>query len=279
MPNILIADSGSTKTEWVLLEDTFSSKTFTTPGINPYYQSSEEITSLLKPPFESLPKVPDLVYFYGAGCGNQQKKDIVRESIQSILGGAQIFIEGDLLGAARALCQTSSGIACILGTGSNSCYYDGKVIVSNISPLGYILGDEGSGAVMGKRLVSDILKNQLPPIVSQKFFETYNLDVNSILDSAYKQPFPNRYLAQFSKFVHENLNLPGLESMVMEGFEAFITRNILQYENASSTPIYFTGSIAYFFKDQLVKALASFHLKPEIITRSPLQGLIRYHSR
>lgn len=280
MPNILIADSGSTKTEWVLLQDKLSGEIFTTPGINPYYQNSEEITSLLKPQFEkSLPKAPEYIYFYGAGCGNKQKQEIVSAGIQSIYSNAQIFIEGDLLGAARSLCQTSSGIACILGTGSNSCYYNGKEIVSNVSPLGYILGDEGSGAVMGKRLISDILKNQLPAVVAEKFFETYKLDVNSILDSAYKQPFPNRYLAQFSKFIHENISLPGMENIVMEGFEAFITRNILQYEKASSTPIYFTGSVAYFFQDQLIKALASFNLKPEIITRSPLKGLIIYHQQ
>jgi N-acetylglucosamine kinase-like BadF-type ATPase len=280
MPNILIADSGSTKTEWVLLQDNFCNEIFSTPGINPYYQNPEEILKLIQPEFEkNIHITPDYIYFYGAGCGNPQKQNIVGEAIQRIYSNSKIFIEGDLLGAARSLCQTSSGIACILGTGSNSCYYNGKEIVSNISPLGYILGDEGSGAVMGKRLISDILKNQLPEIVAEKFFDTYKLDVNSILDSAYKQPFPNRYLAQFSKFVHENITLPGLENIVMEGFEAFITRNILQYEKANSMPIYFTGSVAFFFQDQLIKAMASFHLKPEIITRSPLKGLIKYHQQ
>lgn len=280
MANILVADSGSTKTDWVLIHQGISREIFSTCGINPYYQDIENIAEEVKPAFkENITTPPDVVYFYGAGCGTPQKQEIVKKAIGQIYTETQIFANSDLLGAARSLCQNSSGIACILGTGSNSCYYDGKEIVTNISPLGYILGDEGSGAVMGKKLISDMLKNQLPPIVAQKFFETYQLDVSSILDSAYKQPFPNRYLAQFSKFIHDHIQIPEIEHMVMEGFEEFITRNILQYEKVNSTPIYFTGSIAYFFQDQLIRAMSAFDLKPELITRSPLKGLITYHQQ
>ncbi|HEX3006010.1 MAG TPA: ATPase [Bacteroidales bacterium] len=219
-----------------------------------------------------------IYFFYGAGCSNQ-KQEIVINALKQVFPASQIFVGSDLLGAARSLCQNNSGIACILGTGSNSCFYDGKDIVSHVSPLGYILGDEGSGAVIGKKLVSDILKNQLPEQVSQLFFENYKVDVNSILDSAYKQPFPNRYFAQFTRFISENIQIPELENIVIESFDDFITRNVLQYEQVRSTKISFTGSVAYYFKSQLEKSLKKFGLKPSVITKAPLDDLIEYHNK
>lgn len=279
MANILVADSGSTKTHWILFKDGKISDPFISCGINPFYQDTDSIVKLISATLASNVIIqPDHIYFYGAGCANQ-KEIIVYNALQQIYPTAKIFVGSDLLGAARALCQNNSGIACILGTGSNSCYYDGKEIVSHVSPLGYILGDEGSGAVLGKKLISDILKNQLPEIISEKFFETYQLNVNSILDSAYKQPFPNRYLAQFSKFISTNIDIPEIENIVLESFEEFITRNILQYEQVSSSNIYFTGSIAYYFKPQLIKSLEKFSLKPSKITQAPLEDLINYHTQ
>lgn len=277
MPNILVADSGSTKTHWILFKDEKKTGPFTTPGINPFYQDTVNIVNTIRPVLEKEVIVqPEKIFFYGAGCGNQ-KQDIVIRALKEVFPASEVFVGSDLLGAARALCKNNSGIACILGTGSNSCYYDGKEIVSHISPLGYILGDEGSGAVLGKKLISDILKNQLPEVVSTRFFDAYHLDVNSILDSAYKQPFPNRYLAQFSKFMSANIDIPEIENIVLESFEEFITRNIMQYEQVRTTGIYFTGSVAYCFRDQLIRSLGKFGLKPSLITRAPLEDLIIYH--
>jgi N-acetylglucosamine kinase-like BadF-type ATPase len=279
MANILVADSGSTKTHWVLVEGEKKYDPFITTGINPFYQDTESIVKTIRPILEQqVPVYPDHIFFYGAGCGNQ-KQEIVINALKQVFPASQIFVGSDLLGAARSLCQNNSGIACILGTGSNSCYYDGKDIVSHVSPLGYILGDEGSGAVIGKKLVSDILKNQLPEKVSQLFFENYKVDVNSILDSAYKQPFPNRYFAQFTRFISENIQIPELENIVLESFDDFITRNVLQYEQIRSTEINFTGSIAYYFKRQLIMSLNKFGLNPSVITKAPLENLIEYHNK
>ncbi len=279
MANILVADSGSTKAQWLFFQNGKKNDPFITSGINPFYQTKENILESIKNILHNKVIIqPDHIYFYGAGCANN-KELIVMDALKEIFPASDIFVGSDLLGAARSLCQTSSGIACILGTGSNSCFYNGTDIVSHISPLGYILGDEGSGAVLGKKLISDILKNQLPEIVTQKFFEAYHLDVTSILDSAYKQPFPNRYLAQFSKFVSANIKIPEVEKIVLDSFEEFITRNILQYEQARTTGIYFTGSIAYYFKEQLIKSLVAFDLKPSLITKAPLDDLILYHQQ
>lgn len=278
MANILVADSGSTKTEWTLLVDKKISGAITTTGINPYYQELGEITNIVSTLTEKIDSCPDRIFFYGAGCGNQEKQDFVKKAIQEVFKTSGIFVGSDLLGAARSLCQDKQGIACILGTGSNSCYYDGEKIATHIAPLGYILGDEGSGAVLGKKIVSDILKNQLPPIVGERFFEAYHLDISSILDSAYKQPFPNRYLAQFSKFISANIEIPEVEALVLNSFTEFIDRNILQYQQAREVEINFTGSIAFHFKEQLIKVMDNFGLKPALITKSPSEGLVRYHA-
>lgn len=277
MANILVADSGSTKTHWILFRDERKESPFSTSGINPFYQDTESIIEAIQLTLEKNVIIqPDHIYFYGAGCANQ-KQEIVYNALKRIYPASEVFVGSDLLGAARALCQDKSGIACILGTGSNSCFYNGKDIVAHVSPLGYILGDEGSGAVLGKKLISDILKNQMPEIVSQRFFDTYQLNVNSILDSAYKQPFPNRYLAQFSKFIGDNIEIPEIENIVLESFEEFITRNIMQYEQVGTAGIYFTGSIAWYLQEQLVKSLGKFGLKASKITKAPLEDLIQYH--
>jgi N-acetylglucosamine kinase-like BadF-type ATPase len=279
MANILVADSGSTKTQWVLFRNDKKEAPFITSGINPFYQDTENIVDTIeKTLLKNVIIQPDNIFFYGAGCANQ-KQEIVMNAIKHIYPASEVFVGSDLLGAARSLCQDKSGIACILGTGSNSCFYDGKEIVAHVSPLGYILGDEGSGAVLGKTLISDILKNQLPEIVSQRFFDTYQLNVNSILDSAYKQPFPNRYLAQFAKFIGDNIEIPEVENIVLESFEEFITRNVLQYEQVKTTELYFTGSIAWYFQEQLIRTLEKFGLKAAKITKAPLDDLITYHNQ
>ncbi len=277
---ILIADSGSTKTEWNLIDNNQNIKSFLTSGINPFYQTSENIVQILKSelPTDISIKNPK-IYYFGTGCANEEKNNIVKIALYQVFESNDIFVGSDLLGAAKALCQDKAGIACILGTGSNSCYYDGENIVSNVSPLGFILGDEGSGAVMGKKLVADILKKQLPQNIVEKFFETYKVTAAEILDNVYKKPFPNRYLAQYTKFLSENIENVHIEELVVNSFMEFIKRNILQYPQAQSVEINFTGSIAFHFKEQLIKALEINNLKIGKIVKAPMEDMVKYMAR
>ena len=204
---ILIADSGSTKTDWCLVENGENILRFQTRGTNPFFQTEEEIleeieTGLL-PGLKGVE--PSSVHFYGAGCAFPEKNEIIRRAVSRHLP-VPVEVGSDLLAAARALCGDRPGIACILGTGSNSCQYDGKEIVKNVSPLGFILGDEGSGAVLGKLLIGDVLKDQLPPALKELFLSQYELTPASIMDRVYRQPFPNRFLAGFSPFILEHLD-------------------------------------------------------------------------
>jgi len=277
---ILIADSGSTKTEWRLLSDKPTpADTCITKGINPFYQTSAEIHELLKEEYTLNSFKPQEIHFYGAGCANEEKNNIVKEALVAYFGIQNITIESDLTGAARALCQKEEGIACILGTGSNSCHYNGQDVTANVSPLGFIIGDEGSGAVLGKKLIGDILKNQLPQSIITLFFQEYQTDRAEILDHIYKKAFPNRYLAQFTKFLSKHIHLTELETLVIDSFNEFIKRNILQYNNAENLKVSFTGSIAHHFKPQLLTALSKNNLTPGIINPAPMDGLAQYHNR
>jgi len=273
---ILIADSGTTKTEWCMINNGGTSETLITPGINPFYQEEENITAILQKEFTAAKKF-DSIYFYGAGCINKEKQDIVRNSLMQVFEAKRIFIGSDLLAAAHSMCQDQSGIACILGTGSNSCYYNGSEIVANVSPLGFILGDEGSGAVLGKKLIGDILKNQLPQSLINDFFETYHTTAAEILENVYKKPFPSRYLADFTKFLSKNIKHPEIENIVILSFREFVTRNLLQYPGIERTPIHFTGSIAFHFEVQLRKVIEEQNLILGNIERAPMNGLIKYH--
>ena len=200
---IVIADSGSTKTDWCLGNTKTNSRTVRTGGINPFHQSVDEIKEVIASTL--IPQLGDTtefttIYFYGAGC-IPEKTNIVKTALAQNFPKANILVESDLLGAAHALCGKTAGIACILGTGSNSCFYDGEKITANISPLGYILGDEGSGAVLGKRLVGDLLKHQLPDDLCQDFLKEYDLTPALILDKVYRQPLANRFLAGLTPFL------------------------------------------------------------------------------
>jgi glucosamine kinase len=175
------------------------------------------------------------------------------------------------------LCQTNPGVACILGTGSNSCYYNGSEIVDNVSPLGFILGDEGSGAVLGKILIGDILKKQLSPILINDFFDTYPTSVSEILENVYRKPFPSRYLAGYTKFLSKNIRYPEIENIVIRAFHEFVTRNLLQYPGIDRKPVHFTGSIAFHFEEQLLKVIKERNLISGNIERSPMRGLVEYH--
>jgi N-acetylglucosamine kinase-like BadF-type ATPase len=275
---ILIADSGSTKTAWSMISQDYPKVlTCITGGINPMYQDEESIYQLLKKDFGRTPIEPVSLFFYGAGCINKDVNATVHNSLNRFFQCKSISIQTDLMGAARSLCQNNEGMACILGTGSNSCYYDGTEIIQNVSPLGYMLGDEGSGAVIGRKFIGDLLKNQLPDNIKNDFFEYYNLNASSIMEQVYKKPFPNRFLAQFMRFIRENLNEPDIYKLVKGSFSEFFIRNIQQYPQARHLPVHFTGSVAYYFKEILeeVAMETCYHLGS--VTVSPMEGLIRYH--
>lgn len=275
---ILIADSGTTKTEWCLITDRGDLETVITSGINPFYQDAENISAILQKEFIGIKKI-DAIYFYGAGCINQEKQNIVKDALLNVFKVTKVFVGSDLLAAAHSLCQDRSGVVCILGTGSNSCYYNGSEIVVNVSPLGFILGDEGSGAVLGKKLIGDVLKKQLPQSLIDDFFETYQTTATAILENVYKKPFPSRYLADYTKFLSKNIKHPEIEKIVTDSFRDFVTRNLLQYSEIGQTPIHFTGSIAFHFEVQLRKVIKEQDLMLGNIEKAPMEGLIKYHNR
>lgn len=277
---ILIADSGSTKTDWCMAEQGVALKRIPTKGMNPFFQSEEEMvnemqTSLL-PELEG--KHPEAVYFYGAGCAFD-KVALVRRAISRVLAldAACIEVNSDMLAAARSVCGHEAGIACIMGTGSNSCFYDGEQIVANVSPLGFILGDEGSGAVLGKLLVGDLLKNQLPAGLKEEFLKQYGLTPAEIIDRVYRQPFPNRFLASLSPFIAAHLEVPEVRQLVKQSFKAFLTRNVMQYDYCHYR-VGFNGSIAWYYRELLTEAMAEIGLQPGLIIKAPMEGLLRFHS-
>lgn len=277
---ILIADSGSTKVDWSVVENGKLVKQAKTKGINPFFQSEEEISDEIEKTLILQLDTQDFdaVYFYGAGC-TFDKVDVVKRAIQkNIKVKNEIEVSTDMLAAARGLCGHLPGIACIMGTGSNSCYYDGKNIVDNVSPLGFILGDEGSGAVLGKLLVSNLLKNQMTPGLKEKFLEKFNLTIGDIIDRVYRKPFPNRFLSTFSPFISENLDDPTIQKMVMESFQSFLKRNVMQYKNYDKLPIHFVGSVAFHYQQILKEAVEAMNMRPGKIIQSPMEGLIKYHS-
>ncbi len=275
---ILVADSGSTKTEWKIIKDGIPQESHFSGGINPYFLSVDEIVNLLH---EEVPvydgKSFDKIYFYGTGCNTESKNNVIKEAISRFCSPEEIFIGTDLLGAARSLCQNERGIACIMGTGSNSCYYDGQFIAANVSPLGYILGDEGGGAVLGRKLVSAVLKKQVSQEVIDLFFSTYSITPAEILERVYMKPFPNRFLGQFARFISANIHISELKEIVISSFNEFIVRNLLQYPESAGLPVHFTGSISFHFWPFLEELLKEHNLQPGKTTLSPMADLIQYH--
>ena len=280
----LIADSGSTKTDWCLCMDNSSEIIIQTQGINPYHQTEEAIELVLAE--ELLPHLHSnvksnsednpRVIFYGAGCANEAACNRVGAAIRKVLSVNDIGIYSDLLGAARALCGHEEGIACVLGTGSNSCLYDGKEIIANVPPLGYILGDEGSSAVLGRRLVGDCLKNQLPESVRNEFLSEYGLTQELILERVYRQPLANRFLASLTPFLSKHREVPEVHTLLVESFVDFFVRNVKQYRRPW-LPIHFVGSIANVFKAELKEAAESLGMELGCILKSPMEGLVKYH--
>ena len=278
---ILIADCGSTKIDWCLLNNGKVEKQVFTLGMNAVMLTEEEMRTRLAD--ELAPEMAgypiEEVYFYGAGCISPEVCGNVARAIQANIPDTKIVeVHTDLLAAARALCGRTPGIACIMGTGSNSCYYDGEKICDNVSPLGYILGDEGSGAVLGKLLIGDVLKNQLPKDLCEKFLQQYELDRMTIIRRVYKEPQGNRFLASITPFLIQNIDRPEIHALVLNSFKAFFVRNIQQYKNYSELSVNFIGSIAYYYREVLEEAAAQCGCTVGSIIKSPMEGLIKFHT-
>jgi len=276
---ILIADSGSTKTDWVICEGHAILKTFKTQGLNPYYVSQDEVTSVLENGIGKEAYLKDIseVYFFGAGCSAPQKKEIIFNGIQAILKNARIEVSTDLMGAALALFGKGSGIAAILGTGSNICLFEGGLIRQNPVSLGYIFGDEGSGSYMGKKLTEAFLRDKLPKEIEIAFNEYFHFSKTDILNHIYKEKYPNRFLASFCYFIRDYQDNPYLSELITSSFDAFVECQ------ASLIPDYNTktwgviGSIGYEFKNQLLATLKKYHINIDKIYLSPIEGLIDYY--
>ena len=267
------------------------SSDFMTDGINPFYQTQDAMRNSIVN--QLLPQMSHLmwagtvnkVFFYGAGC-TPEKIPFVTRALQAVFRDAEVFVESDIVGAARGLLQHKKGIACILGTGSNSCLYDGEQIIKNVPSLGFILGDEGGGAVLGKRLVADIFKNQLGSALKEKFIAQYSITQADVIERVYRQPFPNRYLASLSKFCAENIDNKRIYDLVYDHFTDFVVRNLEQYyqdendveiEDTKSLSVGFIGGIAYYYRPILQQVLDDMGFTLSKILIDPIEGLKEYH--
>lgn len=278
---ILIADCGSTKIDWCVVENGEVKKQVFTSGVNALLMTEEQIRETLA--LELAQEVAEFeiesVYYYGAGCLFDDICANVRRAIAANVPTAKtIEVHSDLVAAARALCGDKEGIACILGTGSNSCFWDGEKIADNVSPLGYILGDEGSGAVLGKLLVGDVLKKQLPEELCEKFLKEYDLDRQKIIESVYKKPAANRFLASLSPFLSKNIEEPAIHRLVLNAFKSFFVRNIENYKDYKNYAVSFVGSVAYYYREVLEEAAKAVDIKIGTVIKSPMEGLVKYHS-
>lgn len=283
----LIADSGSTKTDWSVTSGNNVALSVKTQGINPFHQPEKVIGDILSS--ELLPQIEPVVasiseiHFYGSGC-NEANTAVMQALLSRVFSddvsssgyGVRVFVYSDLLAAARAVCGTSPGIACIMGTGVNSCLYDGTGIVNNTRPLGYILGDEGSGAVLGKLFLNALYKGFLPQDMVGEFEQWIGMSYQDIITRVYREPMANRFLAGIAPFIHDRIDIPAVRDIVVDNFRNFFRRNVVQYK-AASLPVGAVGSIAYFFRDELCEAASLEGFTLSRVLRSPMDGLVAYH--
>lgn len=281
MPAIkLIADSGSTKTEWCLLNGKKKTIVYS-HGMSPYFINDVQMEAIIR--LEVLPhlkKIPvEEIFYYGTGCSNPANIKMVKKALKNIFTEAKVKVETDVDGAAKALCGGEKGIACILGTGSSSCYYNGKRILKNNPGLGYILGDEGSGAYLGKKVIQYYLYNTFDEDLRSRFDAKFVTNTNEILNTVYKQPLANRYLASFAIFLTENRGHYMIENIIEDGFNDFFYHHVYKFRESWKYPVHFTGGIAFGFKDVLTEMCASYKLQLGNVLRNPMEGLIKYHGK
>ena len=273
----LIADSGSTKVDWRAIKEDGSVVEISTEGINPVFQTREQILDIF-----NTKLVPVLgngvkqIFFYGAGVVSPEICGALSGYFKEVFPESECYAASDVLAAARALCGHKPGIACILGTGSNSCMYDGKDIVKNVRAGGFILGDEASGGYLGKRLISDFIKGLLPKEIEEVFVERYGLDYMAIVQKVYKESLPSRFLASFSPFLNEFNEHPYIHNLLRSSFDEFFKRNIVHYDYKNND-VNFVGSIAYYYRPIIEESAAAQGMKVGKIIKSHIDGLVEYH--
>jgi len=276
---ILIADGGSTKSSWCQLDENGNRVYFNTEGYNPDFMKTEAIAaSLDKNLPERLPREEvTKVHYYGAGVSNATKAEKVAAGMRQIFPNAEVKVDHDLLAAAHALLGNKPGFGAILGTGTNSCLYDGEKIIHNVDSLGYFLGDEGSGSFIGKRLLRDYLRGLLPDGLQEIFWNEFKLTREDILDRLYNQPLPNRFLASFGKFTYDHNNISYCREIVLQGFETFFNNIVAHYPNYQDYTFNCVGSVAYNFRDALAEVARNHGMEVGKIIRSPIDDLVSYH--
>jgi N-acetylglucosamine kinase-like BadF-type ATPase len=279
---ILIADSGGSKTDWRLIFKDGSIDQASAPGFNPYYQPIEDlrknVQEILLPKIKNGETV-EHIYFYGAGVSSVKNQLTIKSAFLEFFPEAQIEIGWDLLAAARALCGTEPGIACIMGTGSNSCLYDGKNIIDNVANLGWILADEGSGAIIGRKFLVDYLRKKLPAKLAEQFHARFPLTREEFLEKVYQQEKPSAFLASFCKFIFQHLKEPYCYDLIYSSFAEFYENNVMKYENYQNLKVHFTGSIAFYFSDILRQVANDKGITVKNILEGPIAGLTLYHTQ
>lgn len=276
----LIAESGSTKTHWCLVDKHSVSNLISTPGINPLILTNAEIESIILP-VSTLCDQHDIrkIYFFGAGCSTPSAIEKVHNSIRSVFLNSQIFVDSDLIAACLSLAGNRPGIIGLLGTGSNSCLWNGHSVEVQIPSLGYVLGDEGGGVSFGKQLLVDYLKKQMPQDMSQRFAQKYKLTIKQVIERVYQTPMPNRFLASFAPFIEENIDNEYCYNIVCEQFNDFLKKNILLYPNVYTSDLYFCGSIAFSYTNILSKICAEQQLNIKKIVKEPIAELAIYFQK
>ncbi|APD06121.1 hypothetical protein UJ101_00582 [Flavobacteriaceae bacterium UJ101] len=277
---IAIVDSGSTKSDWIVLEkegtEVFRTNTI---GFNPYFISSEDIIQELKKS-ESLMEVADSlthIFFYGAGCSAPHLNKVVKNALTTVFPKTKSIVDHDLLAAAYAAYNGKPAVVCILGTGSNSCYFDGNTLREETPSLAFILGDEGSGNNLGKRLLQAYFLKKMPKHLRRAFDERYGITIDDLNENVYKNKFANKYLASFSRFVADHKYEPFIQKLVYESLREFFVNQVLPYPEARSSEINFIGSVAYYYEETLKSVAAEFHLNIGVVVRKPIDSLVQYH--
>lgn len=278
----LVVDSGSTKSDWGFFNTPYDLKVYKTQGMNPLHIHGDELKTIIS--HELLDNNPDIkpdqvkeLFFYGSGCANNTICSQMENILKDYFPNASITVDSDMLGAARALCGNSEGVACVLGTGSNSCLYNGSTVKDQVPSLGYILGDEGSAAALGRRLINDCFKRQLPENVCKEFIEKYSLTKDIVIENVYRKPMANRYIANFATFLIDKRDIPEVHKLLVQCFSDFFTRNVISYHKPWM-PVHFVGSLANSFSDELREAADSLGMTIGKIVTSPMEGLVEYHS-
>jgi glucosamine kinase len=280
MSNILLADSGATKTEWCLLSNG-KSKRFYTQGLSPFFLNAEQINEILLKELWSKIKNVEIheIIFFGTGCSNKENNMIVRNAFKKQYPKALIEVDHDMMGAAKSLCHNTKGVACILGTGSSACFFDGKKITKSRTGLGYALGDEGSGSYLGRKVIQYYLYDTFDAELKLALEQAYQVDRKTILDNVYKKPFPQRYIATYAKFLNDHRGHYMIENILEDGLNDFMFRHLIKFNESWKYPIHFVGSIAYYYKDVVKSLCLDYGFELGNINKAPMDGLIKMYNK